>query len=315
MNTASPATNPDRKQTPQRRPARTQRSAPQTFILDTNILFLWVSGMTGTPHPSSDPARVKKEDVKRERATSFCESASPQRLFVIPPVVWVELYGVFLQKDIDVRNYALWRRRRKAALQPLERMIHDTDSFFRIGEEGLDHERAVEMCRAQASDALLAAWLERVGRTYDDGRPVIIKGLDGIDAAILAYAWSYAEAHPDREVCLVSDDNGLGLMVQELHRSASIGGEDVPPNLGFRDLWGRRYFPTPLSVAHPSPPPATSEPSQGNPEPSQVNPEPSQGSPEPSQGNPEPAQPLHDSSPNTDEPVDTTIAPTANTLL
>lgn len=254
MNTRPSAPNVFRKPSPSHRPSRPTRSAPQTFILDTNILHLWVMEMTGTPPPFSDHARAQKEHEKRARAKSFCESACSQRLFVIPPVVWVELYGVLLQKDIDVSNYVHWRRIRKAALQPLESMIGMSGTFFSIGEEELDHERAVEMCRAEASAELLAAWFERVGRTYDDGRPVVIKGLDGIDAAILSYAWSYAEAHPDREVRLVSDDHGLGLMVQELHRSPSLAGEEMPPNLGFRSLWGKR-FPETLSFHPPSTPP------------------------------------------------------------
>jgi len=136
----------------------------------------------------------------------------------------------------------LWRRKRKAALAPIEQELFDSRSLIILGEELLDSELAVELCRLKASPTLLQDMQKHYGgKGRGDGSRVSVKCLDGLDSAIRAYAWRYAQRHPDREVRLVSDDIGLRLMIEELHRSAGVLGEPVPFNLGARNLWGRHY--------------------------------------------------------------------------
>jgi len=218
-------------------------------IVDTNILFLWASHMAGflPEWPGQEEFHRKHLQKKQAKAAYLCENS--KQTLIIPPLVWVELYGVFLQKDIDLKNYELWRRQRKAALQPIEEQLYNKDTHIEIGEELFVAELAVDFCQIKASKALLSA-MQRIyaGRTYPDGRQSKIKCLDGIDSAILAYAWHYARQNPNDEVWVLSDDNGFRLMREELHRQQKRAKDSHPSNLGYKSVWGKRkpyaLFPT-----------------------------------------------------------------------
>ncbi|MBM4321297.1 MAG: hypothetical protein FJ125_15460, partial [Deltaproteobacteria bacterium] len=175
--------------------------SPPLFVVDTNILFHWAQAYGGVP-AWADARRLQAIAASR----AFCEE--PRNTIFIPGVVWCELLGVFLHKDIDLHGYVLWHRNRRAALQRLEDAIFDQSeqAHFRLGEGEFDLDLVMSITRAAVPLHLL-----------EQLRPPLPKLLDGMDAAILAEAWRLAEQQQDgRAVVLVSDDWGLREMARSL---------------------------------------------------------------------------------------------------
>jgi hypothetical protein len=226
----------------QRTPTQTrQASSPtslrETWILDTNILFLWLAHRSGIP-PYDD-----YEIERRQAAVRLVESPTRQAdKIVIPAIVWIELCGLFLQKDIDPFDYALWRRKRQSALAPLTCLLfQDTQHPLCIGEEPLPHELAHFLCNLEATPQTIERWQNQRERAEANGKQKVIKGLDGIDSAILAYAWSYAAQKLAREqreqVFLITDDRGLGHTLNDLRkRRISFADQAFPQNLSYLPL-------------------------------------------------------------------------------
>lgn len=221
-----------------------QRSLSKTVhIVDTNVLYLWLSHAPGAPVPDwakENPDAWKRVEERQKRAAAFC--TNPRHLILVPGLVWVELYGVFLQKDIDLDHYAHWHQQRRSALQQLEAHFFDPLSHIQLGAEIRDSEMAVDICRHPASDKLRDDLRKAYeGRTTPDGRPRSVKCLDGVDGAIVSYAWKYAVKHPDLIVRLLTDDRGCHHMIRELRRCKQVQGHLSPLNLGYQNIYGIRW--------------------------------------------------------------------------
>lgn len=233
-------------QKPPKKPKHHKKPAPPhvknrtVYIVDTNVLHMWLSYKPDEDAPDwakSNPKSWENVQKRQQRAARFCRDETHR--IIIPEIVWVELCGLFLQKDIDLHNYLNWQQKRRIALQEIEAYLLDPLSHIRLGQDQQDAELAINLCRYQISETLLKRMREsHEKRPTVGGNPRSVKLLDGIDSAILAYAWCYAEKHPELYVRLCSDDHGLRQMLPELHRARHIRGRLVPSNLGARDLWG-----------------------------------------------------------------------------
>jgi hypothetical protein len=214
------------------------------YVVDTNVLIFWIqSRQEEMPEWAANDLRRQDGILKKQiLAHKILEGDYQNYKIVIPSIVWVELYGVMYQKDIDLDNYVKWRQNRKIILRQLELKLFSDKSNITLGEEELDSELAINLCSHPASSELLEGLRKMYGnRNYPDGRSVSIKGLDGIDSAIIAYAWCYAESHPELKVRVLSDDGGIKLMIEEFKREKKCFGESFPPNLDYQSLWNWRY--------------------------------------------------------------------------
>lgn len=195
------------------------------YILDTNILFNWLEKMSGQipEWVEFNPGRYRSYKRRINQCARFCENSHNN--IVVPAIVWVELCGAFLQKDIDLKNYELWYRKRKAAIQPLMKHLFSEDSHINFGADPLDTELAINLCSWRFPFELRKRLFNRYRKAKS------IKGLDGLDASILGYAWRAAENHPKCAISLVTMDYGLEIVMGGLKKAGRLFGESYPKNL------------------------------------------------------------------------------------
>lgn len=193
-------------------------------VVDTNVLVNWVK------------ARARAKDDMRKscaRSRRFCESAKHE--IYVPGVVLVELYGTFLQRDIDLADYQRWYRHRRSALQALEQKMFGGCRHISMGGTTFDDTLAITLS-SHPIPGDLRSELEELNNqrrpVYRDRgwAPPVNKLLDGIDAAILATAWTLAALEPNRDVVLVSWDKALRMAAEHL-RGETIGSRVCPTNL------------------------------------------------------------------------------------
>ena len=199
-------------------------------VVDTNVLFDWVGHLCRTEPPRG--ASNKRNARFRRRmaaAARFCED--PLHEIVVPGLVLVELYGVFLQKGYALDDYHGWVRRRQAALNPLEVLLFDPESHVTYDDRPLDVELAVNLCKELVPNDVRRRQRGRAQRVGDPD--FVAKALDGMDAGVVAAAWRVAEESPQRRVVLVTNDTGLRVAMGAWGRQERfcVAGRLFPRNL------------------------------------------------------------------------------------
>jgi len=206
-------------------------SSGALYVLDTNVLFNWVLSYV------AEAARLGcGEREKLTASRRFCEERS--RDILVPGVVWAELHGVFLHKDIVVEHYRRWHRDRKTALRRIYSHVWHEDAHIRLGDNDFDLDLVTNISCHEVPKRLVQEVIERLRRSRRTETGGLRKLLDGMDAAVLASAWAAAGASPHRVVYLVSDDWGLGAVLRAL-RGEKICGQKFPANLRDHPLINR----------------------------------------------------------------------------
>ena len=194
------------------------------YVVDTNVLFDWALSYTGYRG---------RNEWRLRQSRRFCEDHRNQ--IHLPGLVLLELHGVFLHKGIDLERYDLWFRKRKAALQPLQRLFYGADSHFELGEDEFDGNVAASLCTWPANQKLRNSLAELQAHRmkssiYPPDRPPQVKLLDGVDAGIVATAYDLAKREAPRPVKVVSWDRTLVFAVNGL-RGEKVYSYRFPENL------------------------------------------------------------------------------------
>ncbi len=228
-------------------------------VVDTNVLFNWAGHLSGMRGGTWITDEVQRQSFERKltACARFCEDDKQE--IVIPIPMWAELLGAFLHKAIDVADYARycqWYRIRRAVLDQILLAI-ECSGNIRWGDDGVDYRRAVHLTGLQLPQVVVSHLRGPGSPPYastsslpPSGRPSTAQAgaklLDGNDSVVLAEAWRIAEARASREVCLVSDDRGLGIAVRHLRSGGWPGAQRPPRNLRFRRVWDlvNRYVPS-----------------------------------------------------------------------
>lgn len=179
------------------------------YVLDTNVLYEWAEWYRG------------RKTWYTASSRALCENANHD--LYVPEVVLAELHGVYLQKDIDLGQYALWRRQRCSAMNPVLGQLYKGSGPFELGEDDSDSNRAAMLCMQPIPPQLQKLLRRPSGRS--------IKLFDGIDALVVAAAWEQAKRTPGRRVLVVTWDSSLVSGVRCVSGS-KVGALTVP-----RSLW------------------------------------------------------------------------------
>ena len=200
------------------------------YVVDTNILYNWA--LDGSNHGRHDPG-ARWIPI----CADFCQD--PNNDIFIPGLVWAELHGLALQKDLDLADLERCMRDRRALLQKIWREVYRADARIRLVRDPFDPTLAERLCRLDPTPEMLQALERQQIKGRADGRNSRAKLLDGVDSAILASAISIAQEVRPRPVRLVTLDVGLGLVNDHLARSrTALPDLTIPANLGFRLFLG-----------------------------------------------------------------------------
>ena len=207
------------------------------YLMDTNVLVNWA--IHGTNH-----GQTGWWTEWFEPCAKFCRN--PNHEIVIPTVVWSELHGVMLQKDLDLDDLDHWFRNKRSLIQKITRMVTREEHRFTF-HSGFDPQVIQQLCNIEPSRKIIRrlqnARRRAEQRAREEGKTNFrfnAKLLDGVDSAILATAISVAKAAPEREVKLVTRDSGLGMMNDFIVNNPDrVGSLVVPPNLKTQKSWSQ----------------------------------------------------------------------------
>lgn len=195
------------------------------YVLDTNILVNWAICGTALEEKGHWAAWYQP-------CADFCNDTNRQ--IVIPGIVWAELHGLMLQKDIDIDDLDMWNRNKQMAMTPIWRAVQLADSHITILRTAFDPLLAEQFCRAPLSKSMKRQLKRDKERAAKRSHTARLKVLDGVDSAILAAAFCVAEQEPARMVHLVTMDRNLGLVNDAYVNSRKTYRPfEVPENLGY----------------------------------------------------------------------------------
>ncbi len=196
------------------------------YVVDTNVLVNWA--ICGTALEE----RGQHWSSWYQPCADFCTDTG--RRIVIPGIVWVELHGLMLQKDIDIDNLDLWYRNKQMAMQSLWRTVQRANSHITIDSNAFDPLLAEQFCRVPFSKSMKRQLKRTQEKAKRKNRSARLKVLDGIDSAILASTFCVAEQNPTSLVHLVTMDRNLGLVNDAYVNSrGTYRPFTVPENLGY----------------------------------------------------------------------------------
>ncbi len=192
------------------------------FILDTSVLYEWQKGKNGFGH-----------EPRNEKLAKGIDTLLRTEKIVLPRTVIFEFMSQYFHTCIDLDNYDLWFRKRKAAINPL------WDLIFTAGNVSIASEKMPVMRITNSlCEKIPEVMIQDIQRKYakwsiekQQERKREPKLLDGMDAAILHEAVQTAR-NTEAQCVLLSLDYGMVSVVNKGLKHLPGVSDIVPLNLG-----------------------------------------------------------------------------------
>jgi hypothetical protein len=211
-------------------PATARPAEQSLYVLDTHVLYEFLKGQHGFGAGGNTPP------TPDERLRRAIRALWRTQRVVIPHVCLVEIIGQFFHTYIDLANYELWHRLRRAAFNPILNTLFDSTGRIALRTE-CPRIEALNYAHLPISkelrDRLTQYYQNRKEQSLRDREP---KVLDGMDAQILDEAVCVALANPACRCELISRDKPLEFAVDDL-RSRAHSDPRLPKNLFFRNTY------------------------------------------------------------------------------
>ncbi|OQY11512.1 MAG: hypothetical protein B6I30_06595 [Desulfobacteraceae bacterium 4572_187] len=203
-----------------------KQNKPPVYILDTSVLFTYLAGQ-------ADYRTDREDSFKHNQIKSLFEKET----VVIPIAALVEMLGQFFHEKIDLENYDIWYRNRRAVFssyiinhlynsRPPRRVSvqqkHAGMNAIQMGFEKISKQAVEKLSRNYATK-----------KTKYEREP---KLLDGADASIVSEAVIVAKDNENRPCYLLSGDIWMSFAVEDIRRRAEKD-DRFPKNLEFLKIW------------------------------------------------------------------------------
>ena len=239
----------------------------EIYILDTNILYnATVYNYLKTYQADSEEfAKIRKKGLQSLKFISDHKDK-----IRILDAVWTEFLGVYLQKNIDYSNYAVWYNKKFSAINKTFRdlmvngvsfvSIKERKSYLSLYTTTQDLTQTpldsglVKMLNKNSGQRIIRLKndlasaeennnTEKINEINETLRRVTngaaFKVFDGIDGVIAAYSVIYAKQNKTKQIILITDDNNLRIAVSHYHKIYKMLNDTFkwPENCDAKPIW------------------------------------------------------------------------------